>query len=89
MAHNYVFGETKAVGVSEVKSDYDYNYKNQFQIWKENKEFERQNFLVGWPPLDSTPIGMNTSNAKISHLDSTPVGAKTAYPKPLTLPTEP
>ena len=32
--HNRVFGETKAIGVSEAKSDYDYNYKNEFQIWK-------------------------------------------------------
>ena len=35
-------------------------------------------------PLDSTPIGMNTKNAKISHLESTPVGKKNPDPKPLT-----
>ena len=40
------------------------------------------------PPLESTPIGTNTPNARISDLDLTPVGTKTPYPKPLTLPTE-
>ena len=37
IAPNHVFGETAAVGVSEAKSDYDYKYKTEFQIWKENK----------------------------------------------------
>ena len=36
-APNHVFGETTAVGVSEAKSDHDYNYKTEFRIWKENK----------------------------------------------------
>ena len=31
---NHIFGETTAVGVSEEKSDCDYNYKTYFQIWK-------------------------------------------------------
>ena len=31
--HN-IFGKTKVVGVSEANSDYDYNYKTDFQIWK-------------------------------------------------------
>ena len=33
-APNNVFGGTTVVGVSEEKSDY--NYKTEFQIWKEN-----------------------------------------------------
>ena len=41
-ASTHVFGEAKSVGLSEAKSDYDYNYKMEFQIWKENREFERQ-----------------------------------------------
>ena len=44
--HIHVFGETIAVGVSEAKSDYDYNYITEFLIWKENKEFERQNLTT-------------------------------------------
>ena len=45
-AQYHVFGESTAVGVSEAKSDHDYNYKTEFQIWKENKEFERQFFSM-------------------------------------------
>ena len=33
-ASDQFFGETTAVGVSESKSDNDYNYKTEFQIWK-------------------------------------------------------
>ena len=83
-----VFGEATAVGMSEEKSDHDYNYKTESQIWKDNKEFDRQIFLMSRPPLDLTPIGTNTTNAKISHLDSNMVGTKTIDPKPLTQPTE-
>ena len=86
-APNRVFGETTAVGVSEARSYYDYNYETEFQIWKENKEFEHQNISMSRPPLDLTPIGNNTPNAKISHLDLTPVGMKTLDPKPQVLPT--
>ena len=42
-APNHIFGENTEVGLSKSKSDYDYNYKTNFQIWKENKEFERKN----------------------------------------------
>ena len=31
---------------------------------------------MGQPPLDSTHIGMDTTNAKIYYLDLTPVDAK-------------
>ena len=74
--------------MSGAKLDQDYNYKTEFQICKKSKEFERQNILMSWPPLDSSHIGVNTTNVKISHLDLTPVGKKTPDPKPLTLPTE-
>ena len=36
-APNHIFGETKSVGEREAKYNYDYNYKTDFQIWKENK----------------------------------------------------
>ena len=36
-AHNHIFDETTEFGVSEAKSDDDYNYKTEFQIWKEKK----------------------------------------------------
>ena len=41
-APDHIFGEATAVGISAENSDHDYNYKTEFQIWKENKEFERQ-----------------------------------------------
>ena len=43
---NHIFGETTEVGVSEAMYDYDYNYKTEFQIWKENNEFERECFSI-------------------------------------------
>ena len=61
-APNNIFGETTVVGLSEAKYDYDYNYKTESQIWKENKEFERQNILMSRPPLESIPVGTNMSN---------------------------
>ena len=42
-APDHIFGEATVVGMSAAKSDHDYNYKTEFQIWKENKEFELQN----------------------------------------------
>ena len=65
---NHIFDETIAVGVSEAKYDYGYNYKTEFQIWKENKKFERQNILMSQTPLVSTSVGTNTLNTKISTL---------------------
>ena len=34
---DHVFGEVIVVGISEAKSDHEYHYKTEFQIWKENK----------------------------------------------------
>ena len=87
-APNYIFGKTTVVGVNEAKSDYDYNYKTEFQIWRENKEFERQKNSMSQPPLEWTPVGTNKSYSKIKLLESTTVGAKMPDPKPLTLPTK-
>ena len=70
--------------MSKAKSDHDYNYKTEFQIWKENKKIERQMFLMSPPPLDLTPIDTNRTNENISHFDSTPIGKKTTEPRTLT-----
>ena len=59
------FGEATAVVMSGAKSDHDYNYKAEFQIWKYSKEFEQQNIFMSRPPLDSTLIVTNTTNTKI------------------------
>ena len=63
-APDHVFGEATEVGTSAAKSDHDYNFKTEFQIWKVNKEFQRQKIPMSQPPLDLTPIGTNTTNAK-------------------------
>ena len=73
--------------MSEVNSDYDYNYKTELQIWKGKKEIERYNISMSETPLYFTAVGINMSNAKILLLDLTPVGAKMPDPKALPLPT--
>ena len=68
-APDHVFSEAAAVGMSAEKSDHEYSYKTDFEIWRENQDFERQNILMSQPPLDSTPIVTNTKNVTTSHLD--------------------
>ena len=45
-ATHHVFGEVTEVGISAVNSDHDYIYKTDFEIWRENQEFERQNIFM-------------------------------------------
>ena len=85
-APDHVFGEATAVGMSAANSDHDYSYKTDFEIWRENQEFKRQNKSLSRPPLDSTTIGTNTTNVTMSHLESTPIETKMPDPKPLTQP---
>ena len=40
------------------------------------------------PPLDSNPLGTNTTNKKTSPIDSIPVGTKIPDPTPVTPPTD-
>ena len=46
LAPDHVFGEATAVRISAGRSDQDYSYKTHFEIWRENKEFERQNISM-------------------------------------------
>ena len=68
----HVFGEATEVAMSAAKLDNDYSYKTDFEIWRENQEFERQNISMGQPPLDSNHIGTNTTNVTTSHLELNP-----------------
>ena len=88
MVPDHVLGESIAVRMIAAKSYHDYNYITDFEIWRENQEFDCQFFSMCQPSLDSTPIGMKTTNLIMSHLESTPIGTKTPDPKPLTLPTD-
>ena len=42
-APDHVFGEATAVGMSGKRSELDYSYKTDFQNWRENQDFRRQN----------------------------------------------
>ena len=42
----------------------DYNYKTDFEIWKENKEFERQNNERSQPSLELAPFGKKQQTPK-------------------------
>ena len=73
--------------MSASKSDHDYNYKTDFEIWRENQEFGRNCFDESTTfVLDSYRYKHN--KYKTSHLYLNHVGKKTPYPKQLTLPTE-
>ena len=55
-APDHFFGEAAVVVMSAAKSDHDYSYKTDFEIWGENKESERQFVLMSLPPLYLTNI---------------------------------
>ena len=82
-APDHVFDVATAVGMSAAKLEHDYRYKNDFEMLRESQEFKCQYISMSQTPLDSTNIGMNTTNATPSHLDLTPIGTKTPYPKPI------
>ena len=43
-APNHIFGETTAVGVSQAKSDYDYNYKLSYKFGKKIRNWSAKTF---------------------------------------------
>ena len=87
-ALDHVFDEATAVGTSTTRSGQDYSYKTDFQIWRENQDFGRQNNSMSRPPLDSTHIRTNTTSVKMPQLDLIPIGTKNPEPTPQTQPTE-
>ena len=86
-APDNVFGKATLFGMSAERSDQEYNYKTDSEICRENQDFGRQNILMSQLPLDSTPIGTNTTNVIMSQFDSNLIGTKTLDPNPLTQPT--
>ena len=73
--------------VIEKKASNHYNLKSDFETMREIQDCERKNISMSPPTFDSTPIGKNTTNRKISPIESIPV-EKTLEPTPLTLPTK-
>ena len=59
--------------MSETKSEYDPNYKTDFEIWGENQDFECQDISMSRPPLDLTLIGTNTTTGTTLPIDLFPV----------------
>ena len=53
-----------------------------------DQDFGRKNDPMSQPPLDSTPLGRNTTNGTTSPSDSIPVETKLPKPTPLTLTTD-
>ena len=51
-----IFGKNTAFGDSVSAKSY-YNYNADFDIWRENHQFKRQNNARSQPPLRSTPVG--------------------------------
>ena len=62
--------------VSKMKAKNHYNFKIDFETRREIQDFGRQNDPMSWPTLDSTPLGTNTTNRKMSHIDLMPVRKK-------------
>ena len=72
---DHVFGEETAVGTSAIRSEQDYSYKTDFEVWKENQDFGSKNISMSQPPLDSN-IWFK-KNRETSSLDSIPIRTKT------------
>ena len=63
---DYIFGRSTAIGMKVERSDQDYSYKADFEIWRGNQDIGRQNISMSQPPLDSTTIGTNMTNITMS-----------------------
>ena len=76
--------------VSRTKEKNHYKFKSEFETRRDklvDQFFWRQNDPMSRPPLDSTPLGTNTTNGTTSPSDSIPVGTKCPKPTSPALPT--
>ena len=81
-------GEVTADRVIRAGSEQNCNAKTDFETRREIQYFGRQNISMSLPPLDSTPLGANTTNGTTSPIDLIPIGTKTPEPTELTRPTD-
>ena len=63
-APDHICGKVTEVR-DRVSAKSDYSYKNDFEIWRKNQNFERQKNAKSRPPLDSTPVGTKMLDPKI------------------------
>ena len=68
-------GESTVVGeAASAKSDF--NYKTDFEVWRETQIFEHQKIAMSRPPVESIPVGAKMLDAKTPAMDLTPISAK-------------
>ena len=65
----------------------DHVFETDFQNWRENHDFGRQNISMSRPPLYSTPTGTNMTNRTTSPIDLITIEKQTPEPTPQTRPT--
>ena len=58
-----IFLKIIAVG-DAVSAKSNYNYKTDFETWRENQEFERQKNARSQPPFESTSVGAKLPDPK-------------------------
>ena len=85
---DHVSGKATSVGISATRLEQYYSYKTDFEIWRENQDFRRQNISMSRTPLDSTPIGTYTTSGTTSPIDLIPIRTKNPEPTPQTRPKE-
>ena len=77
--HVHDIEEVTADRVSETKANNHCILKSDFENMREIQYFERENISMSRPTLDSTPIGLNTTNGTTSRIDSIPVVIKSHF----------
>ena len=88
--NRYICKATEDI-VSRTKAKNHYNFKSEFETRRDkvvDQDFGCQNDSMSRPPLDSTPLGTNTTSGTTPRSDSIPVGAKFPKPTALTLTTD-
>ena len=89
LPHSHRISEATADRASGNNLKHSYNFKSDFETRREklvDQDFECKKDSMSQPPLESTPIGTNTTNGKTSPSDSIPVRKKSPKPMLLTLP---
>ena len=64
LLHGLCISEVTLYRVSRMGSEQKYSAKTDFETRRENQDSGRQNNSMSRPPLDLTPLGMNTTNRK-------------------------
>ena len=88
---SHSISDVTADRVSRTKAKNHFKKKYEFETRRDklvDQDFGRQNDPMSQPPLESTPLGTNTTHRTTSPSDLIPVGTKPPKLTPLTLPTD-